>query len=44
MAFAYKLEREDGTPADPPTLPHGRIRVESRRLDSAGSRSDTPRH
>jgi hypothetical protein len=20
MAFAYRLEREDGTPADPPTL------------------------
>lgn len=27
MAFTFKLEHEDGTPADPPVLAHGRAEL-----------------
>jgi hypothetical protein len=42
-AFLYKLKREDGTPADPPTL-RTAFRVEPRRYDPAGPRQDSPGH
>jgi len=35
-AFVYRLELEDGTPADPAHAPHGRSRLPLRRCDPAG--------
>jgi hypothetical protein len=39
-AFAFKLERLDGTPADPPSFKTTRARLEPRRHDSAGLEQD----
>jgi len=35
MAFRFKLEQEDGTPADPPELHTGRSELAARRHDPA---------
>jgi hypothetical protein len=37
-AFLYRLEQEDGTPADPPTLRTAGADVAHRRHDPAGSK------
>jgi hypothetical protein len=42
MAFTYKLEQEDGTPADPPDIPHGRTYLGGGWHDPAGAQ-DAPR-
>jgi hypothetical protein len=42
MAFTFKLEHEDGTPADPPTL-HGRTQLAPRRRDPARPGQDAAR-
>jgi hypothetical protein len=39
MAFTYKLEQEDGTPADPPDIPHGRTYLGGGWHDPAGRRT-----
>ena len=39
-AFAYTLEREDGTPADPQD---SRTGLERRRYEPVGAREDAPR-
>jgi hypothetical protein len=36
MAFSFRLERKDGTPADPPTLQTGRTRLGRWRQHPAG--------
>ena len=50
MAFTYKLEHEDGTPADPPTFRtavptwnagEGDLRVRPRRKPERGTRADS---
>ena len=40
-AFVYRLELEDGTPADPAHAPHGRSRLPLRRCDPAGCQDAT---
>jgi hypothetical protein len=41
-SFAFKLEREDGSPADPPTLKAAVPKLACRRRDRVGGRAVAP--